>query len=194
MTGDGFERRDDSAQEFQDAPRAVPGQQGDAQGRPEPPSRWVPPDGLPQQNSGGDWPPMPPQGAGPVMQGPGGSDGLARARSYIRASQIMAIVSLFIGGVFLSTAAVIVALMGKRMIGAANEGVAADQNVRAAMLRAAKMALVMSLLALALNAISLVLLYPVLMEAMQTGDLSGVFPFASQPRETTSAPGEALFG
>ena len=137
---------------------------------------------------------MPPQGAGPVMQGPGGSDGLARARSYIRASQIMAIVSLFIGGVLLSTAAVIVALMAMRMVDATNEGVVAAQNVRAAMQRAARMALIMSLLALALNAISLVLLYPVLMEAMQTGDLRGLCPFASQPQETASAPGEALFG
>ena len=73
------------------------------------------------------------------------------ARNYNIAAQIVALVSLIIGGVFAST----VALM--------------------ALKRAGMMAIVMSCVALVLNVVSLIILMPMVMQFVQTGDYSALF-------------------
>ena len=105
------------------------------------------------------------------------SAGLSVQR-FINAAQIMALVSLIIGGVVLSSAAVITAFVGLRKASAlagesnANEG-ERDQAQR--IRRAAFVGLVMSVLALALNVVALILFYPQFLEAMQNGGYGMLF-------------------
>lgn len=96
------------------------------------------------------------------------------ARNYNIAAQIVALVSLIIGGVFASTVALILAIISYRKF----SGIAGhmqDESVVKALKRAGMMAIVMSCVALALNVASLIILMPMVMQFVQTGDYSALF-------------------
>ena len=96
------------------------------------------------------------------------------ARNYNIAAQIVALVSLIIGGVFASTVALILAIISYRKF----SGIAGhmqDESVVKALKRAGMMAIVMSCVALVLNVVSLIILMPMVMQFVQTGDYSALF-------------------
>lgn len=96
------------------------------------------------------------------------------ARNYNIAAQIVALVSLIIGGVFASTVALILAIISYRKF----SGIAGhmqDESVVRALKRAGMMAIVMSCVALVLNVVSLIVLMPMVMQIVQTGDYSALF-------------------
>ncbi len=95
------------------------------------------------------------------------------ARNYNIAAQIVALVSLIIGGVFASTVALILAIISYRKF----SGIAGhmqDESVVRALKRAGMMAIVMSCVALVLNVVSLIILMPMVMQFVQTGDYSAI--------------------
>ena len=114
------------------------------------------------------------------------------ARKYLMASQIMAVVSLIIGGVLLSSIAVITAIIGwRKMAAVANRQT--DVNLEHALKRPAYAAIIVSSLSLALNAITLALFYPILMNALETGDVSSLWTFGNTSSSGTTG-GNPIFG
>lgn len=96
------------------------------------------------------------------------------ARNYNIAAQIVALVSLIIGGVFASSAALVLAIISYRKF----TGIAGriqNEDARRALKRAGAMAIIMSCVALALNVVSLIVLMPLVMQIAQTGDYSSLF-------------------
>ena len=96
------------------------------------------------------------------------------ARNYNIAAQIVALVSLIIGGVFASTVAIVLAIISYRKF----SGIAGrmqDESVVRALKRAGMMAIVMSCVALVLNVVSLIILMPMVIQFVQTGDYSALF-------------------
>ena len=94
--------------------------------------------------------------------------------NYNIAAQIVALVSLIIGGVFASTVALVLAIISYRKF----SGIAGrmqDESVVRALKRAGMMAIVMSCVALVLNVVSLIILMPMVMQFVQTGDYSALF-------------------
>ena len=91
----------------------------------------------------------------------------------ITAAQIMSLVSLVIGGVVLSTAALIVAILGYRRI-LGNVGASAPNMAPSWVLlkKTAVVAIVMSCIALFANVATLILFYPAFIEMLQTGDIA----------------------
>ncbi len=115
------------------------------------------------------------------------------ARKHIIASQIMALVSLVIGGVVLSGAAIFVAYLGYGKLRQLAETHAANVEAYKALVRSGKMAIGMCVVALVLNIIALVMLYSLFSEALRNGDLSAMFPFLGS-QNAPSPSGSSLFG
>lgn len=95
-------------------------------------------------------------------------------RRLVMAAQVCAVVSLFIGGVLLGIVALVLAIMGFRRL----DGVARrvpDPAVEAAFRRSGIIAIVVSLFALVLNAITLIAMMPVLTYIAETGDYNALF-------------------
>lgn len=99
---------------------------------------------------------------------------LASTKKLITFANIAALVSLIIGGVALSTAALICAIIARSRINKLIRMEPRDDQFVHTVMQAAKpgaVALVISAIALVLNAISVAIVLPTLMEAMNTGDL-----------------------
>ena len=96
------------------------------------------------------------------------------ARNYNIAAQIVALVSLIIGGVFASTVAIVLAIISYRKFSGIAEHMQ-EESVARALKRAGMMAIVMSCVALALNVVSLIVLMPMVMQIVQTGDYGALF-------------------
>ena len=121
---------------------------------------------------------------------------LEKARKMTRAAQIMALVSLLIGGVLLGTVALVTAVIAYRKTSGL---VSANQanlppEIAFALKRSAVAAIVVSVLALALNAIALAMIYPTLVEVMQTGDYGTLFGSGQQASPSTSGSGSSFWG
>ena len=101
----------------------------------------------------------------------------AHALKLARIAQIMALVSLVIGGVLLATAAVVVAVISYRRSSTLIDGsnFRMDTLALQALKRTAVIAIVMGVLALGVNAIALAMIYPTMMEMLQTGDYATLF-------------------
>ena len=107
------------------------------------------------------------------------------ARKLTTISQIMAIVSLFIGGILLSAAAIVVAFVARgRMQRVASQ---CTPEVQAAIMRSTIVPIGFCLLAFALNIASLILLYPMVMEMLQNGSFQDLFPFGGSTSGGSSA-------
>ena len=119
----------------------------------------------------------------------------SQCRKYITASQICAVVSLFIGGVLLSSVAVVLAILGYRRLSAFTSAHAQPTDTRNTVKRLGVIAIVMSVLALVINTVALILFYPLVMQAIQYGDLSGLLG-TTKPSTAPSNPqaGTSLFG
>ena len=96
------------------------------------------------------------------------------ARNLNIAAQIVALVSLIIGGVFASSVALVLAIMSYRKFSGIAEHMQAEDAIKA-LKRAGMLAIVMSCVALALNVVSLIVLMPMVMQIVQTGDYSALF-------------------
>ncbi len=98
-------------------------------------------------------------------------------RKKISIARVLAIVSLFIGGVLLSTVSLIFAYLAWRALA----DLAQSNRVNEATYVLAKRAIIvtvgMGAIALAANAVTVVMLYPMIMHMMQTGDVSQVLPW-----------------
>ena len=106
------------------------------------------------------------------------------ARKLANASKIMAFVSLFIGGVALSSAALITSVIALRK----TKTMPSDHATAQALKRSVWASVVISGLALAFNVIEFVYVYPIIMEAAKTGDYAALFGNSS-----SSAPSGSSF-
>lgn len=105
------------------------------------------------------------------------SDSACKIRNMIAAAQIMALVSFIIGGVILSAAALVVAVFAYRKVTFASAGATGEDasTYWALVKRSATIALVLSGVALAVNAVSLMLFYPMFMQMLQSNDYAWLF-------------------
>lgn len=100
---------------------------------------------------------------------------LVSARKYVTAAQICAIVSLFIGGILLSSVSVVVAIIAYRKLADYARSASIDDLHRKILVRPGLIAIAMCVFALALNVVSIIALYPYIEQIMQTGDYSSLF-------------------
>ena len=166
---------------------------GGQQGRgdaPEPPVHWEPPS---QQEENRPAKAGPPEQV-PFLQsiqllssiGPEEAREFGDARKMVTAAQITALISLLFGGVLLSTVSIVIAIVGYRKLSAIAERHPGEQALQGMIRRPGALALLMAVLALLLNAISLYAVYPMIMEALQQGDLSSLIQ--SSPSGTGATP------
>ena len=167
---------------------------GNRSSAPEPPSNWKPNQQLnPHQYL--ESPTHQPQGNEPPRQssmftGVLTTDELmqfGRARSLVSASQICSVISLFIGGILVSSVALVIAIVGSRPLFQIAKAHSAEPIVSRTLRRAAMLAIGMSALVLIVNIISFVLIYPLVIEAMQSGDLASLFTHVQNPSSAGSA-------
>lgn len=119
------------------------------------------------------------------------------ARKFITASQVAAVVSLIVGGVLLSSIAVVLAIIGFRKLNDIAQGHTDQIEVHFALRRSGILAIGISAAALIINVVSLIFFYPMVMESLGAGGFGGLFPSGTSaaPSPTTgSAPGVNLFG
>ena len=135
---------------------------------PEPPSRY-----------NADQPPMRSNGPMRIDE----DSGIRSVRRLVTIAQIMALVSLLIGGVLLGSAALVTAVVAMRKTKAIP--CAPDDYAWMALKRSAKIAIVIAVLALAANVAALVFIYPMVMDSIQSGEYSSLFSGAPQ----TQSPG-----
>ena len=112
------------------------------------------------------------------------------ARKQMMASYICAIISLFIGGVVLSTVALVLAIFARKkflIVAGAQSNPSAQQALR----RSGTVVVVVSAIALALNVITIIVFYPMLVQMIQTGDVNSFFSSVSSGSSTNGKP---LFG
>ena len=96
------------------------------------------------------------------------------AQKLITIATIAAPVSLLIGGVLLSSIALICGIIGMRRLRSINAKTAHEMNAIQPALRSARMTLIMCGIALALNAVSLAMMYPTYMEILQGETLTNL--------------------
>ena len=113
------------------------------------------------------------------------------ARRLITASQICAIVSFFIGGVLLSSVAVVCALIAHRKLCSIALNKADSPDVQRALRRVGIMAIGLAVVALVVNIAALVLLYPVAMQALQSSDMGSLF---AGPNAAGGTAGNSTWG
>ncbi len=93
---------------------------------------------------------------------------MRRTRSLMSIGMILAIVSLVIGGVLLSTVALILGIIGYRTATRYASTTSGQMQANWVILRkSARIALIMSICALVLNAISMIYLYPIMLDFLQ---------------------------
>ena len=114
-------------------------------------------------------------------------------RRLITVSVVMTIVSLFIGGVFLSAAACVVAFMAHRkacMGLLMQTGMNVNLPAWLTLKRSSSRAIVISAIALAINAVVLIAVYPSIIEMIQTSSYAPSSAGLSNP----SYPGNSTWG
>ena len=128
-----------------------------------------------------------PQGSGPSR------NEYVSIRRYIIFSEVLALVSLLFGGMLLSGVALVVSVLGRRK---AASGMLANQGnpLWQALYRSSFIAIVMCAVALVLNLISAIFLYPMLMEMLQTGDYGALFGFGQPGSSVAPGTGNSTWG
>lgn len=119
------------------------------------------------------------------------------ARKFITASQVAAVVSLVIGGVLLSSIAVVLAIIGFRKLNEIARGHTDQIEAHFALRRSGILAIGISVAALIINAVSLIFFYPMVVESLSAGGFGGLFPGGTSTAPSpapSSAPGVNLFG
>lgn len=115
-------------------------------------------------------------------------DDFKRARSYTMVAQIVALVSLFIGGVLASAVAVGFAIAANGKLAKLAAARPHEPDVQRALMRSGVIVIVLSAAALLLNAISIVYLYPYINDILQSGS------FGSVPSPAGSGSGSVTWG
>lgn len=118
-------------------------------------------------------------------------DDFKRARRYTMAAQIMAIASLFLGGVILSGVALLLGVLAYSKLNKIAMARTGEPDIQHALRRSGVMAIVVSAIALALNAITVVFLYPYLSEIMQSASLGTL---SGTSASTNAGSGSATWG
>ena len=96
------------------------------------------------------------------------------ARRFVTVSQVIALVSLFIGGIFASGVAVACACYAYGKLNRIGQAHPDQPDLLQAFQRTGRMAVGVAVVALAINAVTLVLLYPYVMDMMQSGDFGSL--------------------
>ena len=96
------------------------------------------------------------------------------ARFYITASQVIAVVSLFFGGALLSAVAVACGLFAYGKLARLAATRDSEPEVQAAIRRSGKIVIAVGALALVLNLLSVIFLYPIVAQNLQAGDLGAL--------------------
>ena len=117
-------------------------------------------------------------------------------RKYLTVSKVLAFVSIFIGGVILSSISLVIALIGCAKIYSASKYIANDDAI--SMFKwSAVLTVLISVLALFLNAVALAYLMPKYLNALNSGDYASIFGnlFGNSTGSLAKpAPGAGLFG
>ena len=108
-----------------------------------------------------------------------------RIRKLLSIAQICAVISLFIGGVVLSTIALVFGIMGYRALSSAMRDNTLEPNYTKPLRQSCIIALIMSVTALVVNVIALVYIYPLVMQALNTGDFSTLMGGGAQYGSST---------
>ncbi len=98
---------------------------------------------------------------------------LKRARTMILIGNIAGPVSLFIGGVLLGTVGLACAAVARRNVASVAQREGAYQPTAQAMRRSATIAMVICLVAIIVNAVTAIMLFPQVMAAVQSGNFAG---------------------
>lgn len=136
---------------------------------PEPPS-------APRSNGNPSFPPDPSaSGNGSGFQ-PNANDlkDLKTSQTLVMVASIAGPVSLFIGGVLLSTAGLICAIIGLRKLSVLSAKKTGVSSMALRLKRSALIGLVVCAIALVLNAISFYLMFPVVLDMVESGDYAGL--------------------
>ncbi len=99
---------------------------------------------------------------------------LKRARTMIFIGNIAGPVSLFIGGVLLGTVGLACAAVARRNVASVAQREGAYQPTAQAMRRSATIAMVICLVAIIVNAVTAIMLFPQVMAAVQSGNFAGL--------------------
>lgn len=130
----------------------------------------------------------PPRASGPG-QHPAENLELKSARTLATVASIAGPVSLIIGGIALSTVAVVCALIAlakvKRVLAQTDPS---QQSYVLSLKQTAFMGVAIGLVALVLNAVSVAMILPTLIEAMQTGDYSAILGDAAANLQSAPQP------
>ena len=108
---------------------------------------------------------------------------LRSAQTLMIAASIMGPVSMFFGGVILSGAGLVCGILSFRKIAALIKKGGSIGMLATRLRIACIVAIVVTLIALVLNIAAIILVYPLVVEALQTGDYSKLFPNGSVPPE-----------
>ncbi|WP_139653012.1 hypothetical protein [Raoultibacter phocaeensis] len=136
--------------------------------------------------------PKPPQG--PQQFNYDDARELKSAQNLVIAASITGPISMIIGGVFLGTIGLICGILAYRKIKALM-GKGGPIGLMAGRLRTAcVVALVVTAIALVLNIANMIMIYPLVMEAVQTGDYSKLFPNGTVPSTGGSTSGNPTWG
>lgn len=156
---------------------------------PEPPFRWNPGDSS-DGDEASETQPQQPQLTGTALIGStrfeirndevGEFEG---ARRYMTAAQIIAVLSLFLGGVLLSSLALVCALAANAKLSNLAAAPGRSAEAQRALKRAGVMTIAVAGIALLLNIAAIAFLYPYVAEVMQSGSLDSLIA-APQPNAT----------
>jgi len=170
---------------------------------PEPPARWKP------STSSADNPANANREPGNTPQKPSTTTGMGvigktqfqltgeeanmfmSARRFMLAAQLMAVVSLFIGGILLSSIALICAFFANGKLTALAARHPDDLDVQAAFKRAGKLIIIVAFIALVVNVAALIIFYPMIMNFVQSGDFGSLMGSAGT---TAAGSGNATWG
>ncbi|MGI6046114.1 MAG: hypothetical protein ACOYCA_04655 [Eggerthellaceae bacterium] len=119
---------------------------------------------------------------------------LKKSRNLVLAANIIGPVSIIIGGVILSGIGIICALVANSRL-KKQENLPGDAGITAQIMRRSnKFGLYICIGAFALNLITAIMFYPMMLEAMQTGDYSNIFGGSSSGSEAASNPQTSTWG
>ena len=99
---------------------------------------------------------------------------LRSARSQTTFAFIAGPLSLFVGGMLLGTIGVICAFLADRKLHSLAQKTNETASIARGMLKSARTALVICLVAVALNAVSFAIMFPVIEQMLQSGDFASV--------------------
>ena len=137
---------------------------------------------------------QPPQPSNPQQFNYTDGRELKSAQNLVIAASITGPVSMVIGGVFLGIVGLVCGILAYRKIRALRAKGGTIGLVASRLRTACIVALVVTAIALVLNITYVVSVYPLMVEALETGDYSKLFPQGTAPSTGGSNSGNATWG